>query len=82
MDHLWILPEFIGKSIGRCLFARAVEEARKLEWTEFWLAADPYAIGFYEKLGAVQLGTVQSRIKPDLFLPHMKFDLRATPTSE
>ena len=76
LDHLWILPEFIGKSIGSRLLAMSVEEARKLGWTEFWLAADPYAIKFYEKFGAVQFGTVQSRIKPDLFLPHMKLDLK------
>lgn len=75
LDHLWILPEFIGKSVGSRLFERSVEEAKRLGWTEFWLAADPYAIGFYEKLGAALFGTVQSRIKPDLFLPHMKVDL-------
>lgn len=75
LDNLWILPEFIGKGIGNKLFKHAVLEASKLGWTNFRLAADPYATGFYEKLGACQIGTVQSRIKPDLFLPHMEFQI-------
>lgn len=73
LDNLWILPEFIGKGIGNKLFKHAVLEANKLGWTSFRLAADPYALGFYEKLGAIQIGTIQSRIKPDLFLPHMEY---------
>lgn len=73
LDNLWILPKFIGHGIGNRLFKHAVLVARKLGWMSFRLAADPYAIGFYEKLGAIQIGTVQSRIKPDLFLPHMEF---------
>jgi GNAT superfamily N-acetyltransferase len=73
LDHLWILPEYIGKSVGAGLFKLATQEAQKLNWVSFRLAADPYAIGFYEKMGAVRIGTVQSRIKPDLFLPHMEY---------
>lgn len=72
LDHLWIAPELIGKGIGRILFGRAVEEARRLGWSSFRLAADPYATDFYAKLGCVRIGEVQSRIKPDLFLPHME----------
>jgi GNAT superfamily N-acetyltransferase len=72
LDHLWIDPPSIGKGIGRKLFSRAVEEARTLGWTRFRLAADPYALGFYQKAGCVQIGTVQSRIKPDLLLPHLE----------
>lgn len=33
----------------------------------FRIAADPYAEPFYKKMGAIQ-----SRIKPDLFLPHLE----------
>jgi GNAT superfamily N-acetyltransferase len=73
LDNLWILPEYIGKGLGSKLFKLAVQEAQKLNWTSFRLAADPYATGFYTKLGAIQIGTVQSRIKPGLFLSHMEF---------
>ena len=73
LDNLWIIPEFIGRGLGTLLFARAIEEAKNLGWNSFRLAADPYAMKFYEKLGATQIGVVQSKIKPDLFLPHLEF---------
>ena len=75
LDNLWIIPEYIGKKIGSQLFRKAILEARKLNWSYIRLAADPYATGFYEKLGVTQIGTVQSRIKPDLFLPHMEYQI-------
>jgi glutathione S-transferase fosA5 len=75
LDHLWIDPRFIGKGIGRALFLKAVEEAQKLNWQKFRIVADPYALDFYLKLGAKQIGKSQSIIKPDLFLPYLEFDL-------
>ncbi len=52
LDDLWVEPEWIGRGIGRRLFGhaanRAVElGARTIEWE-----AEPYAVGFYEKMGA------------------------------
>lgn len=73
LDHLWIDPPYIRKGYGKILFGRAVEEAKRLGWRSFRLAADPYALEFYLKLGGRQIGTVQSRIKPDLVLPHVEF---------
>ena len=55
LDDLWVEPEWIGKGIGARLF-RAVAEraaalgARSLEWE-----AEPYAVGFYERMGAGHL---------------------------
>ncbi|MGZ6442239.1 MAG: GNAT family N-acetyltransferase [Pseudobdellovibrionaceae bacterium] len=73
LDHLWVDPPFIGKGIGKNIFLRAIVEAKKMGWNGFRLAADPYALEFYLRLGGNQIGTVQSRIKPDLFLPHIEF---------
>jgi len=73
LDHLWVDPRFIGKGVGRLLFARAAEEAKGLGWKQFRLAADPFAEPFYLRRGAVRIGLVQSRIKPDLYLPHMEY---------
>jgi GNAT superfamily N-acetyltransferase len=73
LDNLWILPEYIGKGIGSKLVIAAIEEAKKLGWDSFRLAADPYAVGFYEKIGGIVIGKVQSKIKPDLFLIHIEF---------
>ncbi|MBK8202502.1 MAG: GNAT family N-acetyltransferase [Bdellovibrionales bacterium] len=72
LDHLWIDPRFIGKSVGKSLFKEAVMAAKRIGWSQFRIAADPYAEPFYLKIGAKNIGSVQSRIKPDLFLPHME----------
>lgn len=74
LDHLWIDPRYIGKGIGKILFNSSILEAKKMEWHQFKIAADPYAEKFYLKMGAIKIGTVQSRIKPDLFLPHMEMN--------
>lgn len=73
LDHLWVDPPFIGKGIGKRLFMRAIIEARQIGWNDFRLAADPFAVEFYLKLGGRQIGAIQSRIKPDLVLPHIEF---------
>ena len=72
LDHLWIDPRFINKGVGKILFKEAITAAKYVGWTGFRLAADPYAEPFYLKMGAKNIGVVQSKIKPDLFLPHME----------
>lgn len=72
LDHLWVDPRFIGKGIGKFLFQEAKVAARKLGWKSFRLVAEPYAEQFYSKMGAKTIGSVQSRVKPDFFLPHME----------
>lgn len=74
LDHLWIDPRLIGKRFGISLFQEAVLAAKRIGWNQFRIAADPYAEPFYLKMGAKNIGTVQSRIKPDLFLPHMEMN--------
>ena len=56
IEHMWIRPEQMGSGVGRALFeharARAVERgANALE-----LSADPYAEGFYARMGAKRIG--------------------------
>lgn len=53
LDDLWLEPRDMGRGWGRLLFDHAVARAaaggaRTLEWD-----AEPYAVGFYERMGAV-----------------------------
>ncbi len=72
LDNLWIEPRYIRYGYGTILFKNAIDEAKKLEWNYFRLAGEPGAVPFYEKHGAKLVGKVQSRLKKDLFLPHME----------
>ncbi len=60
LEHLWVLPEWQGKGVGRCLFDAAVAYVREWGGEEFGLRADPNAEGFYLRLGAVRTGEVDA----------------------
>ncbi len=72
LDNLWIEPGYVRSGFGSVLFENAVKRAKELNWTYFRLAGEPGAIPFYEKMGAKLIGKVQSRLREDLFLPHME----------
>ena len=75
LDNLWIEPKFIKYGYGKILFNEAVKYARELEWNYFRLAGEPDAVLFYEKMGAALIGEIQSRLREDLFLPHMEIKI-------
>jgi GNAT superfamily N-acetyltransferase len=59
LDHLWLSPAQIGAGLGRTLFAHAVATAKQLGATEIEIEAEPYAVGFYERMGATRVGENQ-----------------------
>jgi N-acetylglutamate synthase-like GNAT family acetyltransferase len=76
IEHMWIRPEQMGSGVGRALFeyarARAVERgANVLE-----LSADPYAEGFYARMGAKRIGEIPANMDGQLrVLPRMRIEL-------
>ncbi len=51
LENLWVLPEYMGKGIGKRLFVHAVEISRQRGFTKLRLESDPNAAVFYEKMG-------------------------------
>ena len=51
LDHLWVLPEYIGRGIGRKLFLHVA-----VAFPRFVFTSDPHADDFYHKLGARKIG--------------------------
>ena len=62
LGHLWILPEAMGRGIGRALFEHAVEQARGLGFSKIEIEADPNVEGFYLHMGAERIGTNFSEV--------------------
>jgi len=62
LEHLWVRPPHIGTGIGKELFLDAMERAAKLNVSEVELSADPNAAGFYKRMGASQVGEIDSEI--------------------
>jgi len=69
--HLWIDPSHIGKNLGRNVFEFAIGNLASLPFHKIVVIADPNAQGFYEKLGFVRTGEVEST-PADRFLPVME----------
>jgi N-acetylglutamate synthase-like GNAT family acetyltransferase len=62
LDHLWVRPAMIGTGIGKELFLDAMERAAKLNVRAVEISSDPNAAGFYKRMGATQIGEVDSPI--------------------
>jgi ribosomal protein S18 acetylase RimI-like enzyme len=62
LEDLWVLPEEMGREVGRALFRRAQQRGRVLGFDSIEIEADPNAAGFYERMGATRVGTHSSML--------------------
>jgi len=56
LDHLWVLPSFMGRGVGRALFEHAETIARASGAVRLRMVGDPHAESFYSRMGAVVYG--------------------------
>jgi GNAT superfamily N-acetyltransferase len=75
LDHCWVLPPYIGRGIGAQLLAHAAATARAAGATTLRIAADPFAEGFYRRMGARPVGTAPSTPRGRT-LPLLALDVR------
>jgi GNAT superfamily N-acetyltransferase len=73
--HLFIEPAMIGRGFGRLLFRHAVETARRLKYKQLVIGSDPFAVEFYEAMGARRVGEVASIVRPGRMLPLLHYSL-------
>jgi ribosomal protein S18 acetylase RimI-like enzyme len=74
--NLWVLPEYIGKGVGKQLFLHVMSRARELGYKTLQLDSDPNAVGFYEKMGMHRIGERHSEVEGQpRILPVMAMEL-------
>ena len=56
LDHMWVAPDLIGQGVGTRLFEHAIITLRATGGRTLKIASDPYAEGFYRKMGAHRIG--------------------------
>lgn len=59
LEHLWVLPEYIGIGLGRLLFEHACAQAASLGCIQIEVISDPFAAGFYQRMGAEPWGEIR-----------------------
>ena len=60
VEFLWVDPAFIGRGLGSALIDHARAAARDRGVATLKVVADPNAVGFYERQGAVRVGSEPS----------------------
>lgn len=76
LDNLWVLPECMGRGIGRELFSHALERSSERGVSTLMVEADPHAECFYQHMGARTVSEHRSEIdgQPRI-LPIMEIDV-------
>lgn len=75
LDFFYLHPNYIGKQVGKKMWKSILKKAKELNITSFTIDSDPNAKGFYEKMGAVQIGETPSTVSKDRNLPLMKYSV-------
>jgi GNAT superfamily N-acetyltransferase len=74
LDNLFVLPEYIGKGLGRLLMEHFLLNIDKTNANTITLNSEPNAESFYSKLGFVKVGKIETSIK-DRFMPIMELTI-------
>jgi len=75
LEHMWVRPKMIGTGVGKELFLDAMERAAKLNVEAVEISSDPNAAGFYKRMGATQIGEVDSAIEGEpRKIPRLKIE--------
>jgi GNAT superfamily N-acetyltransferase len=56
LEHLWVLPQWMGAGIGRRLLVEALQWCARQGLETLTVVSDPGAAPFYERMGARRIG--------------------------
>jgi ribosomal protein S18 acetylase RimI-like enzyme len=74
LDNLFVLPEYIGKGLGKILMNHFLSVLNKTIVKKVILHSEPNAEQFYAKLGFIKTGEIETSIK-DRFMPLMELNI-------
>lgn len=75
VEFFYIQPQCIGKSYGEKMWKHLAAYCKGHNIEEVTLVTSPQAKGFYEKMGAIQIGEVESTLKNGRKIPELKYYL-------
>lgn len=74
LEHMFLLPIYLGRGIGTSLFGHLRKWCEMREIAELKILADPHSIGFYKKMGCMYQREYPSSI-PGRTTPLLSLDL-------
>lgn len=74
LDNLFILPDYIGKGLGRILLDDFLILVKRTNVNKIILDSEPNAEMFYAKLGFIKVGEIETSIK-NRYLPIMELNI-------
>lgn len=75
LEYLYMEPEYIGKGYGRHLWNHMIEYCKENGIDNIVFVTNPQARGFYTKLGAVEIGLVESLVRKGRMVPKLKYSI-------
>jgi len=73
LELFYIDPQHIGKGYGKKMWNHMINYCKSVGIKSFSLVTSPQAQGFYEKMGAVMIGEVDSLLREGRKIPRLKF---------
>lgn len=75
LSLLFIEPSAIRTGVGRTLFEAAARLVQREGGTSLSILADPFAAGFYQRLGALRIGEAPSDAIPGRSVPLFEYTI-------
>jgi GNAT superfamily N-acetyltransferase len=75
LEDLFVDPSVVRQGHGRRLFEHAADVSRGWGYAAMGFESDPFAEGFYARLGAKRVGSPPSELMPGRELPLMRLAL-------
>lgn len=72
LEDMWLRPDRIGTGLGRVLWDHAMTAAAAAGFEHLDIDAEPFAEGFYLKMGAARIGVTPSGSIPGRMLPLLR----------
>ncbi|HEX7303927.1 GNAT family N-acetyltransferase [Lentzea sp.] len=81
LGNLWLRPDRIGTGLGRVLWEHALAGAAAAGFEHLDIDSEPFAEGFYLRMGAERIGATPSGSIPGRVLPRLRVRPRDRRTS-
>lgn len=74
LDNLFVLPNYIGKGLGKTLMDDFISRIKNTETLKVVLDSEPNTQGFYEKFGFIKVAQIETAIT-NRYLPVMELNI-------